>query len=76
MVVIGLGKNLLFKSILAHCDEAAQMALQGKPGELAGLTIFAGETPVFHHFIVILPLWPKTLLPAYHKLSSCTVAVH
>ena len=48
--------------------------LQGKPGEPVGLPIFAGETPVFHHFIVILPFWPKNLLPAYQKLSCCAVA--
>ena len=42
--------------------------IQGKPGEPAGLPIFAKETPVFHHFIVILPLWPKNLLPALPKI--------
>ena len=68
------------EQVLNFSYEAAQIksanGLQGKPGEPAALTIFARETPVFHHFIVILPLWPKILLPAYHKLSSCTVAVH
>ena len=48
--------------------------LQGKPGEPVGLPIFPGETPVFHHFIVILPFWPNNLLSAYQKLSCCAVA--
>ena len=38
--------------------------------------IFARETPVFHHIIVILPLLPKNLPPTYQKWSWSAIAEH
>ena len=45
--------------------------LQGKPDEPVGLPNFAGETVVFHHFIVILTV----ITPAISGLKSRVLIV-